>query len=294
MANHSACINSRPTEKRIYCFACPTCFLIWLLAACLVLFACQSNPALKRKKADAPKTTNNILVPRWYAKLPELPGCRLAHAHSGVYIDKERQKEAIINSGAANLAKSDRVDLEVGWAISQNSHRSVTASFIKEEGWESNANILKENIEILKDYRLKSSVLALVGVCSGHSDMAGLSASIDDSLVNISSDDPPKWVREPLQIAGQYFGVGTAAGYTTVAKAWNEAERQARASLALRLAADYQAMDNNQQQNGHAGISHLSETRAKLTLQNLQVIQHAYSHYGHTFYALVRMPAISH
>lgn len=264
-----------------------------LLMTCAMLFACQSNPASKQNIANTTPAPKEIRVPGWYAEMPQIPGCRLAHAHSGVFIDADRQEEALLKNGAANLAKSSRVALEVGWAGSQKSHYSRTASYIKEENWQSRAKALEEELEIIKQYRLDQSMLALVGICSGQMDPQSLSAALNDTLVNLSSEKPPTWVSDPLQADGRFFGVGTASGYTTAAKAWQEAERQARADIALRLAAQYKVLERNLSQNNYADAQLISETHAKLTLRNLEVIRHAYSHAGRTFYALVSMPAVT-
>ena len=256
--------------------------------------ACQTRHVSKQPLTPMPSPPKRDLwVPRWYAEMPQLPGCRLAHAHSGVYIKADRQRKALLENGAANLAKSHSVALEVGWAGSQRSSHSQTAAYIKETAWKPHAKQLKEQLEILKEFRLEKSMLALVGVCPGQSDLDGLAALLDDTLVNVSTDRPPAWVSNPLEVSGQLFGVGTAAGRTTAAKAWQEAERQARADLAMRLAAQYKVLEKNLNQNNYAHTQVISETYAKLTLRNLKVIRHAYSHNGKTFYALVRIPAAS-
>ncbi len=258
----------------------------------LMLCACQSGPRSKQKLMEPPPLPQkDIWVPRWYAELPHLPGCQLAYAYSGIYVNADRQKEALLESGAANLAKNQRVSLEVGWAGTQHNIYSQTAAYIKENGWEARAENLKAEIKILKEFRFDQSMLAVVGRCPGSEDPESLSALLDDKLVNISTDAPPAWVKKPVQAAGQIFGVGSAAGHTTAAKAWKEAERQARADLALRLASRSNVLEKNVSQNQFGSEQLITETQAKLTLQNLQVIRHAYSHSGRIYYALIRIPA---
>lgn len=268
--------------------------IICCLLSALLIWACQfSSRSTQRLIEPPPPPQRDIWVPRWYAEMPHLPGCRLAYAHSGVYIKADRQKQALVKNGAANLAKSSSVALEVGWAGSQKSSHSQTAAYIREKAWEAQAESIKKSIEILKEFRLEKSMLALVGICPGGADMKHLAATLDDTLVNVSSKQPPGWVSNPLESAGQLFGVGTAAGRTTAARAWQEAERQARAALAMRLAAQYQVLEKHLDQNQQVYTQVISETHAKLTLQNLQTIRHAYSHNGKVFYALVRIPATS-
>ena len=264
----------------------------WLFLL-VFLIACQSAPTLRQTPVEppSPPPLKGIWVPKWYATLPQLPGCRLAYAYSGVYIDADRQKEALLKSGAANLAKSRQVGMDVGWAVSQENSYSQTASYIKEEEWQHLADSLEKDIKILSQFHFDRSILALVGTCSGQIDDKSLSAMLDQTLVKVSSDKPPAWVSAPLPISGQICGVGITIGHTTVAKAWQEAERQARADLAIRMAGHHKILERNIAQEGYAEVHNISETHAKLTLYNLKVIRHAYSPIGDTFYALVSIPA---
>ena len=290
MVNHlSATVIIDPKGRscrKAYLIRSASCFF-----AIVLLYACQSAPTLKQISVDPVSPLKDIWVPKWYANLPQLPGCQLAYAYSGIYINPDHQRQALLESGAANLAKNNQVALEVGWAASQNSSHSRTAAYIKEEEWKSRAKILEQKLEILCEFRLERSVIALVGVCSEAMNVEQLVAMLDHTLVKVSSKQPPAWVSDPLHITGQLFGVGTAANYTTAAKAWQEAERQARADLALRLAAQYKVLEKSLVQNRYAKAHFISETRAKLTLRNLTVVRHAYSHFGQTFYVLVSIPA---
>jgi hypothetical protein len=289
LANHSsAAVIIAPqgkTYQKAYLNRC-----IPFLLVVVLFYACQSAPTFQQNSVKPPTPIKDIWVPKWYASLPQLPGCELAYAHSGIYINSGSQKQAILDNGAANWAKSKHVALEVGWAASQKSSHSQTAAYIKEEGWKDLAKNIKEDLEILSQYRLDHSILALVGKCSENLDNEILAAMIDNTLVKVSSEQPPIWVSDPLQNSGQLFGVGTAAGHTTAAKAWQEAERQARADLALRLAAQHKILEKNLVQNTYAKAHFISETRAKLTLYNVKIVRHAYSQFGQTFYALVSIP----
>jgi hypothetical protein len=218
----------------------------------------------------------------------------LAYAYSGIYINSDHQKKTLLKSGAANLAKNNQVALEVGWAVSQSNAHSRTAAYIKEEEWQSRAKNIEKNLDILCEFRLERSVIALVGLCPKEVDAETLGAMLDHTLVKVSSKRPPTWVSDPLQITGQLFGIGTAANYSTAAKAWQEAERQARADLALRLAAQYKILKKSLIQNRYAKAHFISETHAKLTLRNLTIVRHAYSHFGRTFYVLISIPAAAH
>jgi len=262
-----------------------------ILIAAFLLNACAAGSVSKQNFSSPAPPPRDIWVPKWYAELPQLPGCQLVHAQSGIYVDAASQKEALLENGAANLAKSNSVLLEVGWGGSQITAYSQTADYIKEQEWEGRAQNLKADLKILKEFRLDNSMLALTGICPGQEDVEALAAGLDDTLVNISSKQPPDWVKDPLQMNGQYFGVGAAAGHITPGKAWQEAERQARADLAMRLAAQYKVLERSIEQNEFVAARNISETYAKLTLRNLQVIRHSYSRAGQTFYALVRLPA---
>jgi hypothetical protein len=76
----------------------------------------------------------------------------------------------------------------------------------------------------------------------------------------------------------------------TPARAWEEAERQSRADLVLRLAAHARILDRDQASNVSASSQRLSETSSEITLSNVHILRHAYSNASRTFYVLVRMP----
>lgn len=291
MANLSLAAVIIPLVGKSFCNVHRYRLAFWLFLL-VFLFACQSTPTSKQHpvKRPSPSLPKGVWVPKWYATLPQLPGCRLAYAYSGIYIDAKRQKETLLKNGAANLAKSKQVELDVGWAVSQKNSYSKTASYIKEEEWQHLAESLKKDIKILSQFRLQRSILALVGLCSEQIDDQSLSAMLDHTLVKVSSKEPPGWVRAPSPIRGQLCGVGITVGYTTPAKAWQEAERQARADLAIHMAGQHNILERNIAQNGYAEVHNISETHAKLTLYNLKVIRHAYSPIGDTFYALVTIP----
>ena len=291
MANYSLAAVMIPPEGKSFRNVHRFRLAFWLLTL-VFLYACQSTPTLKKNSVElpSPPPSKGIWVPKWYATLPQLPGCRLAYAYSGVYIDANRQKEALLKNGAANLAKSQQVGLDVGWAVSQKNSYSQTASYIKEEEWQHRAESLEKDIKILSQFHLDRSILALVGLCSAQIDDQSLSAMLDHRLVKISRQEPPDWVSAPAPIRGRLCGVGITVGYTTAAKAWQEAERQARADLAIRMAGQHNILERSIVQNGYAEVHNISETHAKLTLYNLKVIRHAYSPIGDTFYALVSIP----
>ena len=291
MANYSLAAVKIPPEGKPFRNVHLYRLAFWLFIL-VFLYACQTTPTLKQNPVEppSPSPSKGIWVPKWYAILPQLPGCRLAYAYSGIYIDAKRQKEALLKNGAVNLAKSTQVGLDVGWAVSQKNSYSQTASYIKEEEWQHLAESLKPDIKILSQFHLDRSILALVGICSQQIDDQSFSAMLDHTLVKVSSEEPPDWVSAPVPISGQLCGVGITVGYTTAAKAWQEAERQARADLAIRIAGQHKILERSISQNGYAEVHNISETHAKLTLQNLKVIRHAYSPIGDTFYALVSIP----
>jgi hypothetical protein len=270
-----------------------------LLASGLVilgLLACQPVNAPKApmgpvipvpERISPPKL---VQVPGWYAELPAVAGCRLGQAYSGVYLDVELQKQALLENGAANMAKNERVHVKVGWAGTQSSGYSQTASYILEQGWEERAAALRDQLEVIRQFTIERATIGLVALCSSEPAKQSLDAMLNDSLVNVALDQPPEWVREHMSDSRYVFGVGASASRTTPARAWEEAERQSRADLVLRLAAHAWILDRDQSSNVSASSQRLSETSSELSLSNIQILRHAYSNASRTFYVLVRMP----
>ena len=73
-------------------------------------------------------------------------------------------------------------------------------------------------------------------------------------------------------------------------KAWEEAERQARAALAFNLAAHHKVLLKTISESTSSMSQKLSESKAEITLTDVTIIRHGYSHASQSFYALAQMP----
>jgi hypothetical protein len=255
------------------------------------LISCQGprqNISPDTEQASRPAT---LLIPRWYAELPTVNGCRIAYGYGGVYLDETLQKELIVKNGSANMAKNEKVFIKAGWAGSQTYSRGLNASYIIEKGWQGRASALEKNLKIVREYRMGNGVIALCALCRDESLLQDLMNQIDDSLVNIDADDPPEWINKPTSQPEFVYGTGTAQSQIKPGKAWEEAERQARADLALTLGARHQILQKINSGNASSEFQQLSETKVEIALKDITIIRHAYSRYGKSYYVLARMPA---
>lgn len=267
-------------------------FISFLLPVLLMisLISCQyprQNITRDTENSLRPKTFS---IPRWYAELPNVDGCRLAYGYGGIYLDVNRQKEGLLKNGAVNMAKNEKVFIEVGWAGTQTQSQGLTASYILEKGWQDRASVLEKNLKIVREYRMENSVIALCAFCPDESLLQGLMNQIDDSLVNINSDDPPEWVKEPISHPEYVYGIGTAQSQIKPGSAWEEAERQARAALAFNLAVHHKVLLKTISDSTSSISEKLSETKAEVSLTDVTIIRHGYSHANKSFYALAQMP----
>jgi hypothetical protein len=231
-----------------------------------------------------------ILIPRWYAELPIGEGCRLAYGYGGIYLDADRQKEVLLKNGSENMAKNEKVLIKAGWAGTQTTAVGLAASYILENGWQDRASALEKNLKIVREYRMENDVIALCAFCPDASSLQGLMDRIDDRLVNINADEPPEWVRVPRSSPGFVYGVGIAPSRIKPAKAWEEAERQARASLAFNLTAHQDILEKTYSDNTVSSFRNFSETKAEIALADVTIIRHGFSYAEQTFYALAQMP----
>jgi hypothetical protein len=240
------------------------------------------------KNASLPET---ILIPQWYAMLPNIHRCRLAYGYGGVYLDAAHQKEVLLKNAAANMAKNDKVFIQAGWAGTQVSDEGLTASYIMEKGWQKRASVLEKNLKIVRQYQMENSMIALCASCPDESLLQGLTDQIDDRLVNINSDESPEWVQSPESKSGYVYGVGTASSRIKPAEAWEEAERQARAALAFNLSAHQDVLQKTISENTGSGIRNFSEIKTEIALADVVILRHGYSRSEKSFYALAQMPA---
>ena len=266
-------------------------FFLLSILLMMPMISCQNprqNIAQGNETYSRPK---NILVPRWYAELPNVDRCRFAYGYGGIYLDAARQKEVLLKNGAENMAKNDKVFIKAGWAGTQTPGEGLAASYILENGWEDRASVLEKNLKIIREYRMENSMIALCTFCPDESQLQDLMNRIDDRLVNITADEPPEWVRIPKSNPGYVYGVGSTPGRIKPAKAWEEAERQARAALAFNLTVHQDILQNTISENTGSKFRNLSETKAEIALANVVIIRHGYSRADKSFYALAQMPA---
>ena len=277
---------------RIIQYIAPSVFFSIVLM--IILTSCQGPRQNLTRPTENSYLAKIFLIPRWYAEQPKVSGCRLAYGYSGIYIDAKRQEEALVQSGAANMAKNNKVFIKAAWAGTQTHSQSLTASYVIEEGWQDRASQLAKNLQIVRQYRLGNGVVALCAICPDESSLQELMNQVDDSPVNINSDEPPEWVKEPKSHAEYVYGIGAAPSYIKPGKAWQEAERQARADLAFKLAAQYNILQKISSKNTGSRSQNLSETKAEIALTGVTIFRHAYSHASKSFYALARMPTPAH
>jgi len=273
---------------RSLCYISMSFLLSFLLM--IPLISCQypqQNIARGTENSLRPKIFS---IPRWYAELPKVDGCRISYGYGGINLDANRQKEDLLKNGAVNMAKNENVFIEVGWAGTQTHGQGLTASYILEKEWQDRASVLEKNLEIVREYPMENDVIALCAFCPDDSLLQGLMNQIDDSLVNINSDDPPEWVKEPISHAAYVYGIGIAPSQIKPGSAWEEAERQARAALAFNLAVHHKVLLKTISETTSSMSQKLSETKAEIALTNVTIIRHGYSHANQSFYALAQMP----
>lgn len=269
------------------------CIVIaFLLPVLLVipLISCQGSQQNISRNTENTLRPKTLLIPRWYAELPKVDGCRIAYGYGGIYLDAALQKEVLLKNSAANMAKNDNVFIEAGWAGSQTRSRGLNASYVIEKGWKDRASVLEKNLKFVREYRMGNGIIALCAFCPDASLFQGLVNQIDDSLVNINADEPPEWVKKPISHPGYVYGIGTASGRIKPGSAWEEAERQARADLAFNLAAHHNILLKTISDNTGSMSQKLSETKVKIALKDVTIIRHGYSHANKSFYVLAQMP----
>ncbi len=269
-------------------------FILLPMLLMIPLISCQGPRENLTPPSENSHPSKILLIPRWYADLPNIDGCRISYGYGGIYLDATRQKEVIVKNGAANMAKNEKVFIKAGWAGSQTRSQGLGASFVIEKGWQDRASILEKNLKIVREYLMGNSVIALCAFCPDESLLQDLMNQIDDSLVNINADEPPEWVNKPKSHPKYVYGIGTAPSQIKPGKAWEEAERQARADLALTLGARYHILQKAISGSTSSRVQSLSETKVEIALKDVSIMRHAYSHAGKSFYVFAQMPTPEH
>ena len=284
---YNGCRQFVKTKRSLCCIVMSFLLPVLLMIPLISCQGSRQNIAQDTETASRPKTFS---IPRWYAELPNVDGCRLAYGYSGIYLDAALQKEALLKNGAANMAKNAKVFIKAGWAGSQTHSQGLNASYVIENRWQDRAPALEKNLKIVREYRMGSGMIALCAICPDESFLQGLMNQIDDSPVNINSDEPPEWVKEPKSHPEYVYGIGTASSRIKPGNAWEEAERQARADLAFNLAAHHNILLKTISESASSMSQKLSETKVEIALTDVTIIRHGYSYANKSFYVLAQMP----
>ena len=233
-------------------------------------------------------------VPGWFASRPaqlpaQLSGVRFAYGYSGKYIDKDQQEKLQKESAASNLAKEIQVELETGWAGVQIPGKGLSASYITEKKWETRAKNISENIHVIKEYYSGCGIISLAVFSQNKIDSDQIIASIDTQLIDINYDSPPSWFSKAIIKKDAIYGVGLSSHYAFSGDAWLEAEKQARADIVFQLISTQDHLKKRYSDNFGTWTKILSENKAKMVLNNVQIVKHAYCQKNKTFYALAKM-----
>jgi hypothetical protein len=261
-----------------------------MVALALIAGACQSSGPAAVNIVSSPRSGPVHAGPAWYARMPAIAGCQLGYGYSGVFLDQELQEDVLLADAAMNMAKQEWVQIKTGRAKVQEGGLSQTAAYVLEKGWEERAAGLEENLKIISQFQIENSVIALCAVCRDPSQTDSLADLLDSRTVLLTTQTLPTWVQNPITQKGYLYAVGEASGYTSPVKAWQEAERQARANLAFQLAASHHVMDRSVSDNVSTWTDNMAESSAETVVSNIQIIEHTHCLTSASYYVLVRMP----
>lgn len=258
--------------------------MLWFLLACSVS---EQHNKIINSDSFSP---HPYLVPSWMAELPQIPSCELTYAYSVVFLDPENQNRHLVENGAINMAMNQHVLIEAGWADRQDGVLNRTGNFIKETQWQPRAKQLAKHLKILRQFRKDNWVVGLLAICEDEDLLKSAADQCNETLVPISTAEPPTWVQNKIDEAEFIYGIGSAGNHINAAMAWQEAVRRSRADLAYQLETQQKLLQRNSTNSFASRVETLSESCTKAELGHIQIIRHAHCLNDGSFYVKARMP----
>jgi len=262
------------------------------IAFLILIISCKHIPGayepIRQPDRDhnqmAPHTLN---LPAWFVEKPQLSGVDLVYAYCSKYYYKDTEKNKLLFSAAKQVEKSKKVRIDILQISESTTGKYLGYTDIQELDVVVDENNLENHFTIIYKHPIGRGILALAAETVQVKNANIL--SINDTLYNVNVSSQPEWVTTPPSKEGYIFGVGCAQDHSSPEKAWEEAEKNARANIALQISANLYSNINEENGNWSEGAEINQLTCSTVELTNVSIIKHGYCNPRRTYYALARM-----
>jgi len=251
--------------------------------------SCQTSPTDCNKFNDEKYKNeyNTISIPSWFTEKPQIHGINLVYAYCSQYLNKDTEKKMLLLNAAEQAAKSRQVNIKILLKGKQQTGKYLGHTEIYESKPLIDEHELENNYTIIYKYSIGSGVIALAAETNNLESEHLLGIKNTMGEMNVSS--PPKWISNPPNQKGFIYGVGSAQDHSSPEKAWNVAEKNARANIALQLNANLFYESKGIQRSMWEWVVIHHQICSSMMLIDVSIIKHGYCKTNRTYYALARM-----
>jgi len=257
--------------------------LIFFIFLIILFYSCQpSNNNIEKNKA--PKKNK---VPQWFLEKPQMSGVNLVYAYCSQYFNKDTEKKMLLLSAAENIIKSKNIALKIIQKGSLQSGKYLGNTQIEESKDEIDEGTLENKYTIIHQFPIGSGILALAAETE---QLKNKNLRLIKNMVKrLDCYSLPEWVKNPPYKKGFIFGVGSAQDYSSPEKGWKEAEKNARANIALQRQSIIEYDEKGIQSSMWEWLYTNHHICSSIILRNVSIIKHGYCEISRTFYALAMM-----
>ena len=260
-----------------------------------------TQPHSEKKDLDWQQTADATAVyPEWFWRPPVNLSFPTAVGYSSIASNSDLALEQAINNGIKNLAKQHHIHITgliEGFLLIEDflgeefqgkrseGAKLVFTSVFREETDAGVSEYVKTKHEILATHRGELGTIVLVSLDKE----SNLSTLAPD--VNVT---PPEWVTQLPSLPWYVYAHGVSSINQQPNVAWLEAEKDARAQLALSFKAKTSGTteDTRAADMSSSAFSRVSETLTAVTLRSVETVSRWYDTQHRICHVLVRAPII--
>lgn len=224
------------------------------------------------------------IIPSWFEELPQSPaGIMFATGYAGKYSNQRLARRMAIYRGVKNLAKQKKIRLIFKVEeLSDGRFRLLNPSF-QEIFQEDVFNQVKSDFAVLDSAITEEGYFVLLG------SPARKSIRLHSSRTK-TWDKKPSWTESLPQSQKWLYGVGIVANYSSMVRAWEDADEYARFDLGKNLEIETESIHAIQRDNRYLIESKIYKQTYDIILKEAVITHRWYDTDQDIYYSLCRMP----
>lgn len=222
-------------------------------------------------------------IPSWFEALPPSPaGIMYGTGYVGKYNNQRLARQDAIDHGLKNIAKQKKIRLHFKVEELSDGRFSLLNPIFQENIQEYILNQVKSDFVVVDSAITKEGYFVLLAYPSNE--------DIQLSSAWIKTWDPrPSWTQYLPQSDQWVYGVGIVSNYSSIIRAWKDADEYARFDLGKNLKVETESIHAIRQDNNYVIESKIYKQSYDTTLTNAIITQRWYDQKNDIYYSLCRM-----